>query len=158
MIQDKNKKAYLTQEGFKKLQAELEYLTKDKRKEVAQRIKEAKEFGDLSENSEYEEAKNEQAFVEGRIAEVKNIIKNSVLISENNSSRDKISVGSKITVEVEGELTEFIIVGSTEADPLAGKISNESPIGKALLDKKPGDEISIEVPAGKLTYKIKKIH
>ncbi len=154
---DKDRKIYLTKEGLGKLKEELEDLITNKRKEVALKIKEAKEFGDLSENSEYEEAKNEQAFIEGRIAEIQHIFKNSVLIS-GRAGHSKVSVGSKVTVEVEGELSEFIIVGSQEANPLEGKISNESPIGQALLNKKVGEQIEIEVPAGKLTYKIKKIH
>lgn len=157
MIQDKNRKIYLTKEGLEKLKEELNNLVLNKRKEVATRIKEAKEFGDLSENSEYEEAKNEQAFIEGRIAEIQKILKNSVLISNRGKSGDKVSVGSKVTVEIEGELTEFIIVGSHEANPMEGKISNESPIGQALLNKKIGEEIEVEVPAGKLIYKVKKI-
>ena len=157
MLQNRNKKIYLTKEGLEKLEQELKDLTTNKRKEVALRIKEAKEFGDLSEISEYEEAKNEQAFIEGRIAEAQNILKNSVLIS-NKGTSGKISVGSKVTVEIAGELTEFIIVGSTEADPMQGKISNESPIGQALLNRKEGEEVEIEVPAGKLIYKVKKIH
>lgn len=153
-----NKKIYLTKDGLEKLEEELHNLITDKRKKVAQRIKEAKEYGDLSENSEYEEAKNEQAFIEGRIAEVKNMLKNSVLISGKIKSKEKVSIGSKVTIEVEGELTDFIIVGSTEASPTEGRISNESPIGQALLDKKVGDEVEVEVPAGKLIYKIKKIN
>ena len=153
----KNKKIYLTKEGLEKLKEELNYLTTEKRKEVASRIKEAKEFGDLSENSEYEEAKNKQAFVEGRIAEIQNIFKNSVLISNRGKSREKVFVGSKVTVDIEGELTEFIIVGSTETNPMEGKISNESPIGKALLNRKIGGHVEVDVPAGKLVYKIKKI-
>lgn len=152
------KKFYLTKEGSDKLKQELNDLLTSKRKEVAQRIKEAKEFGDLSENSEYEEAKNEQAFTEGRIAEVKNILKNSVLITNRAKNQEKVAVGSKVTVDIEGELNEFIIVGSQEADPLDGKISNESPIGRALLHRKIGEEVEIDVPAGKLVYKIKKIH
>lgn len=155
---EKKRKIYLTKEGQNKLKEELNDLIINKRKEVAQRIKEAKEFGDLSENSEYEEAKNKQAFIEGKIAEIQNIFKNSVLISNRGKNHEKVSVGSKVTVEVEGELTEFIIVGSTEANPMEGKISNESPIGQALLHKKIGEEVEVDVPAGKLIYKIKKIH
>lgn len=147
---------YLTKEGRENLEKELEELKTNKRKEISAKIKEAKEYGDLSENSEYEEAKNQQAFVEGRIAEVEHILKNSVLIN-NKGSKDCINVGCSVTCEIEGELNEFIIVGSTEANPLEGKISNESPIGKALLSKKVGDEIEVEVPAGKIIYKIKKI-
>ncbi len=157
-MRNNNKKVYLTKEGLKKLEEELDDLVKNRRKAVAQRIKEAKEFGDLSENSEYEEAKNEQAFVEGRIAEAKNILKNSVLITKKGMRKDKVSIGSKITIEVNGELTDFMIVGSQEASPTEGRISNESPIGRALLDKKIGEKVEVEVPAGKLIYKIKKIH
>lgn len=147
---------YLTKEGRENLEKELEDLKTNKRKEISAKIKEAKEYGDLSENSEYEEAKNQQAFVEGRIAEVEHILKNSVLIT-NKGPKDCINVGCNVTCEIEGELNEFIIVGSTEADPLEGKISNESPIGKALLSKKVGDEVEVEVPAGRIIYKIKKI-
>lgn len=153
----KNKKIYLTKEGLEEVKEELNELTVNKRKEVAQKIKEAREFGDLSENSEYEEAKNEQVFIEGRISEIKSILKNSVLISNRGRSHDKVSVGSTVKVEVEGELTEFIIVGSTEANPMEGKISNESPIGQALLNRKVGEAVEIDVPAGKLVYRIKKI-
>ncbi|NTU69586.1 transcription elongation factor GreA [bacterium] len=152
-----SKTNYLTKEGRENLEKELQDLKTNKRKEISAKIKEAKEYGDLSENSEYEEAKNQQAFVEGRIAEVDHILKHSILISNKKGSSDCINVGCSVTCEIEGELNEFIIVGSTEADPMSGKISNESPIGKALLSKKVGDEIEVEVPAGKLIYKIKKI-
>lgn len=148
---------YLTKEGRDNLEKELLELKTNKRKEISAKIKEAKEYGDLSENSEYEEAKNQQAFVEGRIAEVEHILKNSTLISNRKGTSDCISVGCSVTCEIEGELNEFIIVGSTEANPLDGKISNESPIGRALLTKKVGDEVEVEVPAGRITYKIKKI-
>jgi len=151
-------KKYLTKEGKKALELELEDLKTNKRKEISQRIKEAKEFGDLSENSEYEEAKNKQAFIEGRIAELEHLLKNSEVISNKNRCSNKVSVGCKVTVDIEGELNEFIIVGSTEADPLSGKISNESPIGQALLNKNIGDEVEIQVPAGRIIYRIKKIH
>lgn len=151
-------KKYLTKEGKEELERELEHLKTTRRREVAQRIKEAKEFGDLSENSEYEEAKNQQAFMEGRIAEIEHILKHSEVISRRGKTNDKVSVGSKVIVDIEGELSEFIIVGSTEANPLEGKISNESPIGRALLDKKIGEHVEVEVPAGKIIYKIKKIH
>jgi transcription elongation factor GreA len=150
------KTSYLTKEGRENLEKELQELKTNKRKEISAKIKEAKEYGDLSENSEYEEAKNQQAFVEGRIAEVEHILKNSVLIN-NKGSKDCINVGCSVTVEIEGELNEFIIVGSTEANPLEGRISNESPIGRALLSKKVGEEVEVEVPAGRITYKIKKI-
>lgn len=151
-------KKYLTKEGKVDLEQELEDLKTNKRREVAQRIKEAKEFGDLSENSEYEEAKNQQAFMEGKIAEIKHILKNSEVISKRGKSSGKVIVGSRVTVDIEGELDEFIIVGSVEASPLDGKISNESPIGQALLGKKVGEHVEVDVPAGKIIYRIKKIH
>lgn len=151
------KQEFVTKEGLGRLEEEHKDLTSRRRREVAQRIKEAKEFGDLSENSEYEEAKNEQAFVEGRIAELENMIKNAVLIEENHKKREKVVVGAKVTVGVNGGSEEFTIVGSQEANPLENKISNVSPIGKALLDKKVGDEVEVETPVGKKKYIVKKI-
>jgi transcription elongation factor GreA len=125
------------------------------RKKIAAALKEAKEFGDLSENASWDDAKERQAFIEGRIAEIENILKNAVAIKK--SSGDTVAVGSTVHVELEEGLQNFQIVGSTEADPEQGKISNESPIGRALLGKKPGDEVEVEVPAGVIVYKIQKI-
>lgn len=151
-----NKKAiYVTEEGLVKLREELDDLVGVQRKKIAAALKEAKEFGDLSENASWDDAKERQAFIEGRIAEIENILKNAVAIEK--GSGDTVAVGSTVHVELEEGLQNFQIVGSTEADPEQGKISNESPIGRALLGKKPGDEVEVEVPAGVIVYKIQKI-
>lgn len=148
---------YLTEEGFEKLKAELLGLTTTKRKEIAQKIKTAKEFGDLSENAEYTEAKEEQSFVEGRIAELEHILKNAKVVSNTGEKADTVDVGCTVQVHLEGNSYKYRIVGSAEADPEKGHISHESPIGKALIGKKVGDEVEVDVPAGKIKYIIKKI-
>lgn len=150
----------LTREGLKKVQEELDYLKNVKRKEIAERIKEAISYGDLSENSEYEDAKNEQAFCEGRILELEEKIKHAKVITEHKQAK-VIQLGSKVSVKnfsskTEGK-EEYTIVGSTEADPLNQKISNESPIGHALLDHKVGDIVTVTVPAGVFDYKVLRI-
>ena len=145
-----NKKNILTYAGLKKLEDELEQLKVVKRKEVSQKIKEAREQGDLSENAEYDAAKDEQRDIEARIEEIEKILKNDL---------DKISIGCKIRIldcEFDEEL-EYKIVGSTEANSLKGKISNESPVGKALLGKKVGDTVTVETQVGELTYKVLEI-
>jgi transcription elongation factor GreA len=153
----------VTREGLKKLKEELEYLKTVRRQEVAQRLKEAISYGDLSENSEYEEAKNEQAFVEGRILELELKIKNAKIITEKkpDARRGKqIDIGTSVTVRnrSEGDDPEtYVIVGSTEADPLEHKISNESPIGRALLGKEKGDIVEVPTPAGKFRYEVLKV-
>lgn len=149
------KTIYVTSDGIKKLRAEYDDLVNVQRKKIAIALKEAKEFGDLSENASWDDAKERQVFVEGRIAELENILKNAVEIEK--GSKDQVSVGSTVHVELESGTQEFQIVGSTEADPASGKISNESPIGRALLGRKPGDEVEVEVPAGTMTYRINKI-
>jgi len=150
-MEDKN--TFITKEGLEKLKKELDYLKTEKRKEVAERIREAKELGDLSENAEYTEAKEEQAFFEGKIIELEYVIKNSQIIKSDKKS-DIVRVGSKIKLESGNEQFEYIIVGSNESDPSSGKISNESPLGKAFLNKKIGDEVSVEVPQGVKKFKI----
>lgn len=148
-----NKPLYLTREGLEKLRAELNEMVNVRRSEVAARIHDAKEHGDLSENAEYEDAKNEQAFVEGRIQSLEVLIRNAVLIEESPNS-DHVQIGSKVDVEsADGNLT-FTIVGSTEAAPRDGRISNESPVGRALLGHRMGDTVVVKVPAGDFTYKI----
>ena len=152
----------VTKEGLKKLKDELEHLKTTRRQEVAQRLKEAISYGDLSENSEYEEAKNEQAFVEGRILELEQKVKNAKIIAEKKLIRrgKEIDIGSKITVRNKTDRDEpetYTIVGSTEADPLEHKISNESPIGRALLGKKKGDVVTVDAPAGTFRYEILKV-
>lgn len=146
------KTIFLSQEGLEKLQAELKYLKSVKRKEIIERIQEAKSFGDLSENAEYEAAKNEQAFVEGRILELENILKNAKIVSK--SSNDKVCIGSKVKVQSEEGEEEFVLVNKAEADPLQGKLSYDSPLGSALIGKSKGEEVEIETPMGKEKYKI----
>ena len=150
----------VTKEGLKKLKEELEHLEKVRRGEVAQRLKEAISYGDLSENSEYEEAKNEQAFVEGRVLELQRKIKNAKIISEKEGKAKDVNIGSTVTIrnlsEEEGEET-YTIVGATEADPFDFKISNESPIGKALLSHVKGDTVKVPTPSGIIDYEIVKV-
>ncbi len=153
------KETILTYEGLKKLEEELEYLKTEKRKEVAERIRVALGFGDLSENSEYDEAKNEQAQVEMRIAELENKLRNVKLIDEDEIDTKTVQIGNTVQVlDMEyDEKINYTIVGSTEADLLENKISNESPIGQALLGKKKNDVVEVEAPAGILSFKILKI-
>jgi len=132
------KQVFVSQEGFEKMQAELEYLKTVKREEVKAAIKKAREYGDLSENSEYDEAKHEQGEVESRIVELEESIKNVVIIDDKNIKTDSVSFGSKVKVLNNDVECEYVIVGSTECDPFAGKISDESPIGKGLLGMKLG--------------------
>lgn len=150
------KDIFITKHGSEKLAKELSDL-KSKRKDVSARIKVAREFGDLSENSEYADAKDEQAFVEGRISEIEHILKNAKLIEEKVNSKSTVQVGDTVLVSLHSGEVEFKIVGSYEADPEQGLISNESPIGQALLGRKPGEAIEVNVPAGKILYTIKKI-
>lgn len=151
-----NKEVVLTYEGLQKLEQELEFLKAVKRREIAERIKQALSFGDISENSEYDEAKNEQAHVEGRIAQLETMLKNAKVIDEDDVKTDVVSVGSKVKVlDVEfNEEVEYYIVGSTEADPSRYKISNESPVGMALLGKKKGSTVEVSVPDGVIKFKI----
>ena len=146
--------SYLTREGFERLQQELDYLRKVKRIEVADRLRDALEDGELIENAELEAAKNEQSFVEGRIKELEILLSNAHLIDES-SKTDMIQVGSKVKVQEEGEdPEEFVIVGAAEADPRLGRISNESPLGKALLNHKAGDRVNVEAPGGSFEIEI----
>ncbi|PIQ78779.1 transcription elongation factor GreA [Candidatus Peregrinibacteria bacterium CG11_big_fil_rev_8_21_14_0_20_41_10] len=148
------KATLLTKDGLRKLEEELESLKKVKRREVAARIKEAISYGDLSENSEYEEAKNEQAFVEGRILELEEKVKSAQVIKSNKGVIVQLGAKVKIKDMENNEVSEYTIVGSTEADPLEGRISNESPVGAALLERKVGDELEIVAPKGMVKYKI----
>lgn len=153
------KKNILTYEGLKKLEDELEDLKVVRRKEVADKIKEAREQGDLSENAEYDAAKDEQREIEARIEEIEKILKNADVVVEEDVDVDVINIGCKVKVldmEYDEEL-ELRIVGSTEASSLQGKISNESPVGKALLRHKVGDVVEVETPAGVMEYKILEI-
>ena len=153
------KEVILTYEGLKKLEEELEQLRGPKRMEIKERIKVALSFGDISENSEYDEAKNEQAYVEGKIVQLETMLKNARVIDEDDVTTDKVNIGSKVRL-YDMEFNEEIlysIVGSTEADPSQFKISNESPVGSALMNKKKGDVVEVDVPDGILKFKIIKI-
>ena len=153
------KKNIMTYEGIKKLEEELEYLKTVRRKEITEKIKVAWGYGDLSENSEYDEAKNDQAFNEGRIIQLENMLKNAVVVDESEIPTDKVSVGSIVKVmdyEFDEEV-EYAIVGSAEADPMNFKISNESPVGSALLGKKVGDVVEVTVPSGVSKFEILEI-
>jgi len=161
LTNDGKKATLITKEGLAKLVDELDNLKNVKRREVAGRIKEAISYGDLSENSEYEEAKNEQAFVEGRILELEEKVKNAKIISDKHKATKTVQVGSTVhlknlTKDKDG-LEIYTIVGSTEADPFDGKISNESPVGSALLDHEKGDSLKIIAPSGTVEYKIVKL-
>lgn len=151
-----NKEVVLTYEGLRKLEEELEFLKGVKRREVAERIKQALAFGDISENSEYDEAKNEQAQMEGRIVQLETMLKHAKLIDEDEVSTDSVSLGSKVKLlDMEfDEEVEYSIVGSTEADPGRKKISNESPVGRALMGKNKGDIIEVAAPDGLIKFKI----
>ena len=153
------KKFIMTYEGVKKLEEELEYLKTVKRKEITEKIEVALGYGDLSENSEYDEAKNDQAFTEGRIIQLENMLKNAVVVDESEIPKDKVSVGSIVKVmdyEFDEEV-EYTIVGSAEADPMNFKISNESPVGSALLGKKVGDVVEVAVPSGVSKFEVLEI-
>ena len=154
------KKNILTYEGLKKLEDELQDLKVVKRKEVADKIKEAREQGDLSENAEYDAAKDEQRDIEARIEEIEKILNNAEVVVEDDVNLDQINIGCSVRIydmEFEEEL-EYKIVGSTEANSLKGKISNESPVGKALMGKKVGDLVTVETQAGEISYKVLEIY
>ena len=151
----KQNNIFLTKDGLSELENELKDLKDNKRKEVAAALKEAKEFGDLSENTDWDDAKTRQLFIEGRISEIENILKHAKVVEENVT--DSVSVGSTVEVELENDKHTFKIVGSTEANPDAGKISHESPIGKALMGKKVGEHAEVDIPAGTITYRVLKI-
>ncbi len=146
----------LTEEGYEKLEEELEHLTTVKRREVAKRIKVARDFGDISENSEYDEAKNEQAFVEGRIKKLENMLSKARVVKKDEVDEHTVNLGTKVELEDldTGEIYNYTIVGSAETDPLNCKISNESPIGKAIIGHTIGDCIEVSTPEGKTEYEI----
>lgn len=156
---DSDEETLVTKEGLKKLKEELDNLKNVRRKEVSQRLKEAISYGDLSENSEYEEAKNEQAFVEGRIIELERKIKNAKIIADHEGRAKDVNIGSTVTVNniTEGEEQTYTIVGATEADPFEFKISNESPIGKALLSHVKGETVDVHTPSGIVKIEILKV-
>lgn len=150
------KEVILTPEGLKKLEEELEHLKSVKRREVAERIKVAIGYGDISENSEYEDAKNEQAFVEGRIITLEKLLRNARIINNEDVDVNTVSIGSIVILkDMEfGDTVEYTIVGTAESDPFKNKISNESPVGKAILGKKKGSNVDVNVPAGTIQYQI----
>jgi transcription elongation factor GreA len=158
------KEVFLTEEGLEKLKQELELFKTTKRHEVAERLKEAIAQGDLSENSEYDAAKEEQAFIESRILALENMIRNAKIITHDTLDKETVSLGSKVTIqEVEpdgtpfGDVETYTIVGSAESDPLSGKISNESPIGAELIGKKVGEIVPVPTPEGNIHFKIVEI-
>ncbi len=147
----------LTPQGYQKLQDELDYLRNTKRKEVADRLHEAMEGGELIEDAEYEAAKNEQAFVEGRIRELETLLANARVIEES-GKREVVQVGAVVTIQEDGsDPEEYIIVGPAEANPREGRISHESPFGRALLDHRAGDEVHVKAPSGSFSVKILKV-
>lgn len=152
MNNKEDNKIYLTLEGLEELKRELKELVEVKRVEVANKIAMARDMGDLSENSAYVSAREEQAFIEGRISELEDIIKNAIISS--GGPRDKVEVGARVKVHVDGEEEEYHLVGTIEADPKVKKISYESPLGRALLGKKVGDKVELETPEGKIIYTI----
>lgn len=145
----------ISEEGYEKLKEELNTLSTIRRREIAERIERAKELGDLSENAEYADAKEAQAFNEGRIMEITSLLKNITVVSGGN--KNEVGMGSKISVEVNGEVKDYTIVSFNEADPIIGKISNESPMGMAFEGKKVGDKVTVQTPKGEVVYIIKKI-
>ncbi|AJS60764.1 transcription elongation factor GreA [Paenibacillus sp. IHBB 10380] len=151
-----DKEVILTLEGLKKLESELEHIKSVKRREIAERIKVAIGYGDISENSEYEDAKNEQAFIEGRVITLEKLLRNARIINNDDVNTDTVGVGVKVIVEdLEFKDTvEYLIVGTAESDPLNNKISNESPVGKAIIGKQKGAVVDVVVPAGVIQYKI----
>jgi transcription elongation factor GreA len=154
-----DKQPILTPEGLRKLEEELEFLKTVKRKEIAERIRASKEFGDISENAEYEDAKNEQAFVEGRIQQLDAMLRTAKVVDNHSAPADQITVGSTARVKdlASGEQIVYTIVGSLEADPDQDRISNESPVGRALLGRRVGETVEVVAPAGKIRYSVLKI-
>ncbi len=146
----------ISQEGYEKLKNEFDHLTNVKRRKIAVRIQTAKDMGDLSENAEYSEAKDAQAFNEGRIAEITRMLKNLTVV-KNGKSNGKVVMGSKVTVICDSKEKIYTIVSFNEADPMDGKISNESPLGQSFLDKKKGDKVNVQIPKGEMEYEILKV-
>jgi transcription elongation factor GreA len=150
------KEVILTEEGLKQLQDEVKYLSDVKREEVAERIKQAREFGDISENSEYDDAKNEQALLEHRISTLQEKLRRARVIKDSDIDTDRVSVGSTVTLrdKKKGDIRIYTLVGSAEADPTKARLSNESPVGQALLGKKVGDSVTVNIPVGALDLEI----
>ena len=150
------KEVILTAEGYKKLQKEIDYLSNDKRREVAERIRVAREFGDIAENAEYDDAKNEQAHLEARIALLEERLKAARVVTKKEIKSGEVSIGTKVRLKDmdANQTVEYSIVGSAEADPAANKLSNESPVGKAIMGRKKGEVVEVAAPRGSLKYKI----
>jgi len=146
----------LTPEGFQRLKEEIEYLSSVKRDEVAERIRASRDFGDISENSEYDDAKNEQAMLEARIYSLEERLRSAIVIDAESITTDVVGVGTKVTLQdmKRGDVVQYAIVGSSEADPGAHKLSNESPVGRAILGRKPGDKVTVAVPQGSKKFKV----
>lgn len=144
---------YISEEGYEKLKEELQVLKTEKRQDISQRIEEAKKLGDLSENAEYMEAKESQELNERKVAELEDLVRTAVIISKNRK-KGVVQIGSSVVVELNGKTTNFIITGSEEANPDEGKISNNSPLGSAFLNKKVGDKVAVKIPAGVLSCEI----
>ncbi len=153
---NKEQKKILTPEGYNNLKEEHEELTQKRRKEIAEKIREAREQGDLSENAAYKAAKEEQMFVERRIDELEAILRQAKVV-ERGEACDKVDLGCKVRVHLEGQVHEFFIVGAEEADPVEGKISYESPLGQALMGRTPGERVEVETPGGNIVYVVKGI-
>jgi transcription elongation factor GreA len=146
----------LTPEGFQRLKEEIEYLSSVKRDEVAERIRASRDFGDISENSEYDDAKNEQAMLEARIYSLEERLRSAIVIDSDQIGTDVVGVGTKVTLQdmQRGDVVQYAIVGSSEADPSAHKLSNESPVGRAIMGHKPGDKVTVAVPQGSKKFKV----
>jgi len=153
------KEVLLSKEGLQKLERELQHLKSVRRREVAERIRQSRDFGDINENSEYEEAKNEQAFVEGRILTLENILRHATVVDEEDIDPDTVHIGSRVTLKDEdtGSTFEYTIVGSTEAEPAKFKISYQSPVGAAVFGKSPGETVRVKLPAGVATYTLLRV-
>jgi transcription elongation factor GreA len=154
--EDQLKEVILTPEGFEKLKDEIEYLSVDRRRDIADRIRIAREFGDIAENAEYDAAKNEQAHLEARIAMLEERLANSRVVTKKEIKSGEVSIGTKVRLRdvKAGKTVEYHIVGSAEADPSANKLSNESPVGKAIMGRKKGETVEVAAPRGKMTFKI----
>ena len=146
----------LTPEGYQRLKEEVEFLSSVKRDEVADRIRASRDFGDISENSEYDDAKNEQAMLEARIYALEEKIRSAIVIDAETITTDAVGVGTKVTLQdmKRGDVVQYAIVGSAEADPSTHKLSNESPVGRAIMGHKPGDKVAVQVPQGSRTFKV----
>lgn len=155
---DKNKKIYLTREGLSELKREYEELAKVRRPDILARVSQARDMGDLSENAEYVAAREELSFIDGRIDELEELLRQAIVIDENSKTDKIVKLGSTVTLNTKGKKEVFTVVGEWEADPKEKKISHESPLGKALIGKKVGEKVEVDAPAGKISYTIISVH